>query len=747
MDKNELLALGKRSCRYYAGRVARDLCVKKKVIPNFEIGEDEAAWTGPVNGREVIHIGLGLFDKYPDETEVCENSGDFHCEMRYLTGHECGHQKYTTMRAFGKCQDNGLHGFIEYAMKRATGKTMRFVKETDYYNAVRMLADKYNLHFNMQMLQNFVHFVANSIEDGRMERLVGNELWGFKEDAKICRAKRWMHSPIDDSYELDNPKDFLIVVLNQILSLATMGIWQKGFSTNLAGTKVEDFVRTLIPEIKAGVLSRSCSRGMQHAENLITALYPLMYDAVQLSETEQALMEFFQMIAAQALPDFSSDGQNHSTYSGDEKQDAEASNEDQSSGSGTGSFCIFEGEGSESQSGQEGQDENGSQKANGAASSEGDGSESGKSAEGEEKSSEEKGSGNQKNNTAESNDSESQSQTEVTSQPGGRSGSKGQKASEAGDADVLMVQAAMEDAAKSAETQNEICENSIQMSDAIEAKTPETLDGSMAVDNAGPMDDICDDFNEFERAYELTEDLPLFIQQECDLTRREYEQYFRSRRKPKRRNQKAGGLDTHQLSRLLRGDTDVYVKPGMDNSFSGCIEVRLDRSGSMEGNKMLCACEALARIEEILKGLVPLKITAFDRYNNTDVEIIKNWTESRKKNCTWNFLHYHRSGGGTPTTEALLTAERELLARNEQHKLLILLTDENSDYCGDNLQEAIRKIRRDGIQLCAIYFEDHMDENAKRSFCDLFDNVDAIACNPSEINRELLPVIQRFTRQ
>ena len=107
---------------------------------------------------------------------------------------------------------------------------------------------------------------------------------------------------------------------------------------------------------------------------------------------------------------------------------------------------------------------------------------------------------------------------------------------------------------------------------------------------------------------------------------------------------------------------------------------------------MRFACETLARIEENLKGLVPIKITAFDRSNKVNVEIIKNWNESFKNNCSWNFFVHSRAGGGTPTTEALQVAERELLARPEKHKLLILLTDESADCAGEGLYETIQHI-------------------------------------------------------
>ena len=714
LNQDDILVLARRYTRYYAGRLARDLCTRKKVIPDLEIGQDKSAWTNMSGDKKVVHIGLGMFGSFPDQEAICRDEYDFHANMRKLIAHEAGHQKFSTGRALQMTVRNGCYGFVDYAVRQATGKPMRITKDSDMEKALKMLSDQYGMHVSFQMLQEFVHFIANSIEDGRMERLVGNEQPGFKTDMILCRAREWQHSPFEKP-EQEDARTLCTAMMNQILSLATMGLWQKGFveySASPEGTKIQNMVLGIMPEIKAGVAARSCADGMRHASRIIEAMYPVFFEAVKLSEMEKALSDLISQ-AASRLPDLMADisGQN-AAYEASEKDDL---------------AMKASGQGDPSGKKDAGKEEAGSEdKGGNGANAKEAGEESGED---------------------DFNIFKPSKRGEDQLSNGGASGSKGQSV-EAGAEDMSdVVQKAMEEAAKAAALQSEIAETSCAAETAEIAKKPEVKDTSTAIDTIGSVDDICTDYHEFYRAYELTEDLPLYIQQECDLIRRQYEQYFKSRCIPRRRNQKAGKLDTHALRRIVRGDSDIYIKRSEDTrKFSGCIEIRLDASGSMFGPKMQAACEALARIEEILKGLVPIKITAFDLMGQTDVEIIKNWDETFHKNCTWNYLKYRRHGGGTPTAEALLVAEREMMKRMEKHKMIILLTDENASNSNGHLKDVIRGIRNKGIHVCGIYFEHNMSQSEKEDFYHLFEDRDAIACLPEEISKELLPVIQKFTK-
>lgn len=705
MEKVEIRKLADRYQSYYAGRIDRDLCKKIKKLPKFEIGEDHSAWTGPKQDKtEVIHVGLGLFNKFPDETEVCIDESDFHVTMRFLTGHEAGHQKYTTNRSFASTIQNCFMEFVDFAVKEVTGKSMRLVKDSDYMAALDYLRRSYGVAISGEAARNMIHSIVNAIEDGRMERCNIAEKPGYQADVVIFRGKTWIHTPLTATPDLKDPRDVIICVHNQILSLATTGVWQKGFLQYIAGTEIVCLVRQFIPDIEAAITSMSCARGMRYAKKIVTRLYPLLLEACKLSDFEKMMLDLYQKIKIM-IPDFDPHGNNPHSYSASEKEDAV----------------------------REKKDENGKLKVNiFAETSSDEGTDNGAETEGR--------------NSVEGRKNILNSHNTSTS---GSSGSKGQELPVDPEDDSAVILASMQAAAAAAEMAAEAAKVTVSASDVADSNLKESNDNSLARDvvNNKILERICYNFHEYMHVYELKEDLPIYMKQECAIIRRQYEQYFKSRKKPVRRNQKYGKIDPHQLSRLVRGDLDVYRKSEKDDTFSGCIEIFLDNSGSMYRTKRDLACETLARIEEYLKGLIPIKICAFDSSSAVNIEIIKNWNEVHKKNCTWNFKQFGRSGGGTPTMEVLLIGAEEMKKRQEHHKLILLLTDENSSCGNDRLKSAIMEIRAIGIQLCGIYFENNITDKNQASFLDLFDNQDAVVCKPEEIGNCLLPVIKHFTEQ
>ncbi len=252
---------------YYAHKVARDLC-DVNPIPQFEFGDDDSSWTATINGRKIIHIGLQAFDKYPDGVLVCVSNNDWHTHIRYVTGHEEGHIIHTTDRAWTTALTNSLHYFVDYAVQRVTGQKMRLVKEEDYSKALEYLSDHYHVSFNVRSVQQFTHFIVNSIEDGRMERRMAAAFPGFKIDMRYCRAKSWAHSPMDMSLDVSKPSGKLIAILNQVLSLATTGLYQKGFLSTVTDPAIISQVDSLKPLIRNGVTARSCRKGLQYAEEI-----------------------------------------------------------------------------------------------------------------------------------------------------------------------------------------------------------------------------------------------------------------------------------------------------------------------------------------------------------------------------------------------------------------------------------------------------------------------------------------------
>ena len=305
---------------------------------------------------------------------------------------------------------------------------------------------------------------------------------------------------------------------------------------------------------------------------------------------------------------------------------------------------------------------------------------------------------------------------------------------------------------KAVETASKASESTVTTMESVNrsmSQVQEREDTALAADAIGQdvIQEICKHYHEHLRQYELKDELPVQVFQECSLVRRQYEQYFRSRMKPTRKIRSPVSLIHISSPGWYRGiwmctDGSQRMDPFPDAFISfWTIQV------PCRGERKDWACNTLTRAEEYLKGLVPLKIVAFDSTSSVNVEIIKNWDEVKKQNCSWNYARYSRSGGGTPTKEVLNIAMLEIMKRSAKHKMIVLITDEHSGCSNDRLQPMIRQVRANGIQLCAIYIENGMNERNINSFRELFDNTDAVACEPSQIGKELLPVIQKFTQQ
>lgn len=647
----------------------RELCSLDIDDIVLEWGNDSDTYTSVVDEAKmsrVIHIGL-RFGLTSDGTPWFDSFSSWLSRIRYLMDHEIGHIYQTALKPWKSMQINSYKGFIEYACKRATGKPIRLIKDSDYDEATKMLGEKYGIHFNRRMLRSFIHMVGNSIEDGRMERKEFQKKAGFKADAILYYAMYYMHTPIVGVPDLNSPETRCIIMLNQILSYATCGKLQKGYIKCCINTQLDKDFKMISNTVKDAVMANSCRIGMDKARAVCKQIYPYFYEACQYSEFEKKLMDFVSQIAS--MVGLSSDGEVPGTFSANEIT-SEDENLPQS-------------------------------QLTGAAPPK---------------------------------------QMDVFAE----SGSKGQRVDPNAENDSEDIERAMEEAVKQAEKKAASTERSIGEALVNESKSTvsEHTDDSIPPD----MKDICSSYNEFTRKYKLDIELPANIKLESRQLRRKYEEVLQQKKKYVDRGCKSGKIDPRALVKIPQRDLSFFMRSGIDDSFSGCIEIRIDNSGSMNGYKKKCACEASARIEELLKGLLPLKITAFDSQCNVEVEVIKNWEESFNKNCSWNYYKYGRTGGGTPTTEALLTAQRELLSRNESKKLLILMTDESSSCSAPVLKDAIRKIRRSGIQLCGVYFENEITDKNRNDFEDLFDGVDTIVCNPQEISRNLLPVIKRFAR-
>lgn len=134
---------------------------------------------------------------------------------------------------------------------------------------------------------------------------------------------------------------------------------------------------------------------------------------------------------------------------------------------------------------------------------------------------------------------------------------------------------------------------------------------------------------------------------------------------------------------------------------------------------------------------------AFDECGEVIHEVIKNWDEVLNKNCCWNFAQHGRDGCGNEDGYDIAIATRELLARPERKKLLLVLSDGapgNTNYC----REAIAHARKQGIQVVGIYFEE--GECRGNSTFEHMYQKDFICCPLNELDMNLNNVFKKFSR-
>lgn len=209
----------------------------------------------------------------------------------------------------------------------------------------------------------------------------------------------------------------------------------------------------------------------------------------------------------------------------------------------------------------------------------------------------------------------------------------------------------------------------------------------------------------------------------------------------------SGSVDPSRIYGLSFGDTDIFRKKGIDKKFDGCVYILIDNSGSMSGAKRVEACKAAALIEESFRGLIPIKIVAFDWQGQVIHEVVKGWNEQQNLNCCWNFCLYGRQGGGNADGYDILVAQKELLARPERKKLLIVLSDGMPAEASPGFTKgAIDETRKKGIQVSGIYFEEGDVIHGSEQFKAMYGNKDAIACPLSELSLNLEKIAKKFSR-
>ena len=751
---------------------------------SLSFNEDADQYFDP--SRNEIHLGI----YGPMEIFNVSNTSDYISAMEYLYGHENQHVLSTATDPYVNGIKRAAQAIIRYIANKE-GIVKNFRNDKDYDSFVAVVLPKNNIHIRIDQLMDICSGLANSVEDGRIERIRAVKYPGFEIQRRYFRAMFWeMNATLDDApeYAKLTEEDKLHIHLCCILSLATTGLYPKGFITKYMKTKLVDELQQYMPYIGRGVLATRTRYMSDNVVEIAKILAPYLYEVVKKSDAEVALEKIIgammKQIASKMDPKKMSntterteeedDGtpcsvfpqsnlvitlddetydklmeqakKNKNSQNGgimirrEHPKDENDQNDDKNSGSGSGSKQDDEKEANQSVSSASSQDENSSSDENAESKSNQDGNAN----DATDKSSATNQNSNGNDSSKEDKKSDSPNAQQQNENGNGSHMANGKNMSVTDD----MVRKAMADAAQ--QCRDIAAETVADINTAIEHGS--YTKGSVVNDADTPISgkdfkDVfknANDFEEVKRKYPLDQRLPPVLNARAKAFRKKNERYFKSMRTPNVYNLSSGSINPSQIYGLAFGETDIFKKNGQDKNFDGCAYILIDNSGSMRGNKRNEACKAAAIVEEGFKGLFPFKIVAFDAGRTIIHEVIKGWNETQKLNCCWNFAVHGRTGYGNEDGLDIMVAQKELLARSEQKKMLIVLSD-GAPGDIELTKRAIEETRKKGISVFGVYFENGRIGSDAKDFKYMYQK-DYVCCPLSELDNALTRLMMKFSR-
>lgn len=282
------------------------------------------AWKTP---KVIVNLGV---ESYNSEISIvlgmnhpahdwCETETDLYESLDYVKGHEVQHTKSTTRKAWNHALRRGTEVVIEELCK-AKGIHCRLSTDHDYEEACKKLSEN-GLILSIPVVKNFVHFITNSLEDGRIEAIRSAENAVFKQQVIHIRLLGWKQHGITAKegvpYEKLDEVGRLGMVLNQILSLSTESVFQKGFAERYFGTPLEDKVRECIPHIAKGVTAKNCRDMSEEAIEICKILALMIGEASMRPEFNKQIQWIKTTLAELGLDDDSAFADEQNEAEGD----------------------------------------------------------------------------------------------------------------------------------------------------------------------------------------------------------------------------------------------------------------------------------------------------------------------------------------------------------------------------------------------------------------------------------------------
>ena len=738
----------------------KDLKFNSKLILD---NDGDTSYTSTANHD--VHLGVNGLMKMWDG--YIKSDAELYSALDFVRTHELCHLLYTGGKSYNWAIISCIQNFCTYIADKE-GDTVRFRKQADLENYIYNLNNRYHINVT-SFLSNVSAFIANSLEDGRIERIYSVKNKGFAKSRLYYRGTCTWNNGACQKLDISNPLARISIVENQILSLATCQIYQKGFVMEYGNTEVGTLVNNIIPYITEGYLARNTKAMGIAAGKIATELAPLIYECIQSKPQDNEINHIIAKMLKELLTALAnSDSFGNSdinameddtgdmntmcsksdlviTLSDDVYDKLKEKSKKTGSDEDSGITILREHtkeENTESEDGEnisESTDSNAKNEPHNNASestSEADSTSDGQSVGSSKKASE------TAENEAKSRYSDSD-KADISEQHESGSNKKSSGKNDVPDEEVLKE---MEDAAQQVKAEADEAINTINQAsiakNTSKIKCPENH--SIEPVSSNLMKDICD-FKELRRKYKVNDCLPPELLAKGNVLHKKIDKYFKSIYTPDIRNRRSGALDKQAITKLAKNKTNIFMKKGSPKMCNACVYILIDNSGSMCGAKRRAACQAAAVIEEGFKGLMPMKIVAFDSTRTVIHEVVKDWNESFHENCCWNFCLHGRSGNGNEDNYDIQIATRELLSRPVDKRMLIVLSD-GAPADEKATHDAIVEARKKGIHVSGIYFEEGRIGYDAETFKSMYER-DYVCCTTREISSELERILEKFAHK
>lgn len=681
-----------------------------RVPYDFELKMDGGSYT---NGRKIVVAALSYAWGMPH--------AQVYSILKALTGHESEHICSSDFKLFRNFQNTIAEDFDRFLETGVLGDFKIVDKSEEQYKK-----DFAKFNFNKRYGAKLGAHLLNSVEDGRIEKRLGNRMRGYVKHIKFMNALIWENQPV-------NGKDQLQEFLFSLTSMCVTGLKSKDWEKVYGGTDLDDLLNQIRPLIIKGINEPTSLGCAERTFEIYRIIAPKVAELLEKNkDAMDDMSENMNFSGTSAEGDGNNSPSNNSvsTHFAPEQQD-----ENQENGSN---------EQKSGQSSEQGEDEKGEDGQN--------------SSNGLSK-------GGQKGNKEKGQDG--QNSSDDTNGSKGKGGKKGQKedsndltdhSEDHAKEEAKLVKDFLKNAGKELEKEldkemNQIKkeEEKIQAEEERKAKESGSLSDSELQDvlqGRGVQRFSIEKLN--VRPVHLSDDIALPGKK----LHRQLEEILMDKQGYTSRNRKRGTLDTTGIWKLGVKDYNTFIKKGKPDNSSYAVSVLVDNSGSMNERaksskrKADFAKEACAILEEGLKGLVPFRITRFDNnYRGVRHQVISDFGDTDKLNRSYSVPVM--TGASNADSISIRVAAEELLKRNETKKILFVLSDGlpsayyNEKDAISSVQNAVRDARKAGVIVIAICFgsQQHLD-NTRDSYRKMYQK-GIIMTEPQNIPTQLVKVLER----